>query len=101
MTNTNPRDLIHGLAQSVEILLDMRSADAKPMRITEKRLEEARAYLAQPEPEEPTDEEIMRLACSLLGYEYTTSLLSAPVQCIGALDALPSELVAFARAVRK
>ena len=50
MADTNPRDLIHGLAQSVEILLDMRSADAKPMRITEKRLEEARAYLAQPEP---------------------------------------------------
>ena len=50
MADTNPRDLIHGLAQSVEILLDMRSADAKPMRITEKRLEEARAYLAQSEP---------------------------------------------------
>ena len=50
MADTNPRDLIHGLAQSVEILLDMRSADAKPMRITEKRLEEARAYLDQPEP---------------------------------------------------
>jgi len=46
MADTNPRDLIHGLAQSVEILLDMRSADAKPMRITEKRLDEARAYLA-------------------------------------------------------
>jgi hypothetical protein len=59
---TDPRDLIHGLAQSVEILLEMSSADAKPMRITEKRLDEARAYLARTEPEELSHETAARNA---------------------------------------
>jgi len=60
---------------------------------------EARAALAQPEPQIVSDEAIMRLACTSLGYEYTTSLLYNPEHGIGALDALPSELLAFARAV--
>jgi hypothetical protein len=58
----------------------------------------ADAALAQPEPQGATDEEIMRLACSLLGYEFTPSLISNQENGIGALEALPSELLAFARA---
>ena len=58
-----------------------------------------RAALAQSEPQVPSDEAIMQLACISLGYEYTPSLLSSPENGIGALEALPSELLAFARAV--
>ena len=57
------------------------------------------AALAQPEPQGPTDEGIMQHACTSLGYEYTPSLLSEPENGIGSLDALPSELLTFARAV--
>ena len=42
---------------------------------------------------------IMRLACEKLGYEYTPKLLEKSVEQIGALDALPEELVAFGLAV--
>ena len=45
------RDLCSELADSVELLLEMRAVDAKPMAITEDRLSRARAALAQPEPE--------------------------------------------------
>jgi len=57
----------------------------------------ARTALAQPEPEGVTDEELLRLACEKLGYEYTPALLNCPVEVIGCLEALPEELVAFAR----
>lgn len=50
MKMTDPRDLIQRLSDSIELLLEMRPVDAKPMIITEARLAEARAYLAQPEP---------------------------------------------------
>ena len=53
---------------------------------------------AQPEPEGPTDEELMKKACKELGYEYTPQLLSYPANGIGALEAFPGELVNFARA---
>jgi hypothetical protein len=53
--------------------------------------------LAHPEPEGVTDEELLRLACEKLGYEYTPALLNCPVEGIGCLEALPEELVAFAR----
>ena len=51
----------------------------------------------QPEPEGVTDEELLRLACEKLGYEYTPALLNCPVEVTGCLEALPEELVAFAR----
>jgi hypothetical protein len=57
--------------------------------------------LSQPEPEGMTDEGIMRLACTLLGYEYTPSLLSDPENGVGSLDAFPSELLTFARAIQQ
>ena len=46
------------LVDSVELLLEMRAVDAKPMAITEDRVSRARALLAQPVAEEPTDDEI-------------------------------------------
>jgi hypothetical protein len=60
-------------------------------------IDRARAALAQPEPEGVTDEELLRLACEKLGYEYTPALLNCPVEVTGCLEALPEELVAFAR----
>ncbi len=56
MTDPTARDLIQRLADSVELLLLMRNG-LTPLVITEAALDEARAYLAQPEPEVPTDEE--------------------------------------------
>jgi hypothetical protein len=46
------------LADSVELLLEMRSND-RPMQVTEDRLNRARAALAQPEPQGPTDEDLI------------------------------------------
>jgi hypothetical protein len=55
---TDFRALCAELADSVELLLEMRSND-RPMRVTEDRLNRARAALeAQPEPQGPTDEEL-------------------------------------------
>jgi hypothetical protein len=48
------RDLCSELADSVELLLEMRAVDAKPMAITEDRLSRARAALAQPEQDDKT-----------------------------------------------
>jgi hypothetical protein len=99
MTDTHPRDLIHGLAQSVEILLEMRSPDAKPMRITEKRLDEARAYLAQPGPNAPTEEEILDLSAEHFTYKGDSmGGWFIPIS-IGPAIELSSQVVAFAHAV--
>jgi hypothetical protein len=57
MTDTF-RALCAELVDSVELLLEMRAVDAKPMAITEDRLCRALAALAQPEPEGATDEEL-------------------------------------------
>jgi hypothetical protein len=58
---TDFRALCAELADSVELLLEMRAVDAKPMAITEDRFFRARAALAQPEPQGPTDEELWDL----------------------------------------
>ena len=51
---TDFRALCAELADSVELLLEMRSND-RPMRVTEDRLNRARAALeAQPEPQGPS-----------------------------------------------
>jgi hypothetical protein len=56
---TNPyRAMCAELVDSVELLLEMRAVDAKPMAITEDRVSRARALLAQPVAEVPTDEEL-------------------------------------------
>jgi hypothetical protein len=60
---TDFRALCAELTDSVELLLEMRSND-RPMRVTEDRLNRARAALAQPEPQGPMPEvdDILRLA---------------------------------------
>jgi hypothetical protein len=57
---TTFRALCAELADSVELLLEMRPLDAKPMAITEDRLIRARAALAAPE-QGPTDEQILAI----------------------------------------
>ena len=67
MTDTF-RALCKELVDSVELLLEMRAVDAKPMAITEDRVSRARALLAQPVAEKPTDEEIISQADKFLAY---------------------------------
>jgi hypothetical protein len=64
MTDTF-RALCAELTDSVELLLEMRAVDAKPMAITEDRLSRARAALAQPEPQGASDEDLLALAQEL------------------------------------
>ena len=58
---TDFRALCAELADSVELLLEMRSND-RPMQVTEDRLNRARTALAQPEPQGLTNEEIEEAA---------------------------------------
>ena len=58
MTDTNPRDLIQRMARELDLYRQMARDNCTS---THPLADEARAYLAQPKPEEPTDEEIMRL----------------------------------------
>ena len=58
MTNTNPRDLIQRLADELDLYRQMARDDCTS---THPFADEARAYLAQPEPEGPTDEELWEL----------------------------------------
>jgi hypothetical protein len=61
MPDPDYKALCAELADSVELLLEMRAVDAKPMAITEDRVFRARAALAQPEPQEPSDEGLWEL----------------------------------------
>ena len=65
---TDFRLLCAELADSIELLLEMRPADAKPLRITEERLSCARAALAEPQPEPPTKAELKQLFDDQSGY---------------------------------
>jgi hypothetical protein len=53
------RELCAELADSVELLLEMRAVDAKPMAITEDRLSRARTALSQPEPQGASGEALV------------------------------------------
>jgi hypothetical protein len=64
MTDTKPRDLIRRLAEELDDLHCQYDIPNQSALIAE-----ARAYLAQPEPEGPTDEELN----TMLYYEFTTS----------------------------
>jgi hypothetical protein len=99
MTEPNFRALCAGLASYLQARKDLECGWWPGEDPEQELLDRARAALAQPEPQGPSDEAIMQLACISLGYEYTPSLLSSPENGIGALEALPSELLAFARAV--
>ncbi len=60
MTDTNPRDLIQRLADALNDLSEHLEAEtpAPTVQNAHKAWKEARAYLAQFEPEVPTDEEL-------------------------------------------
>ena len=70
MTDLNPVDAMTNeframcaeLVDSIELLLEMRAVDAKPMAITEDCLSRARALLDQPVAEGPTDDKLMDIA---------------------------------------
>jgi hypothetical protein len=79
---TNPRDLIKRLADEFECWIV--HAEVEDIERAHKLVDEARAYLAQPEPEGPTEEELLNLGNDVMG------------------DCLPCDpdlLLAFARAV--
>ena len=61
------RAMCKELVDSVELLLEMRAVDAKPMAITEDRVSRARALLAEPVAEGEAEGEVaawLRLFCS-------------------------------------
>jgi hypothetical protein len=66
MPDPDYKALCAELADSVELLLEMRSND-RPMQVTEDRLNRARAALAQPEPQGPTDEGVEAAARVIYG----------------------------------
>ena len=59
------RALCKELVDSVELLLEMRAVDAKPMAITEDRVSRARALLAEAKPQPPADGEVAEVAAWL------------------------------------
>jgi len=63
---TTERDLIQRMAKELDLYRQMARDDCTS---THPFADEARAYLAQPEPEEPTEEELN----TMLYYEFTTS----------------------------
>jgi hypothetical protein len=60
MTNTNPRDLIQRLADELDAETGY-TIHSTGDRVTHSDVVEARAYLAQPEPQGPTDDELDEL----------------------------------------
>jgi len=64
MTDTSPRDLIKSLSDALHNAIRVIQREDGTQHIDTARpvLAEARAYLAQPEPEGPTDEEILELS---------------------------------------
>lgn len=61
MTDANPRDLIKRLADGLDGALDY-TVSSDTHQSLKRLVAEARAYLAQPEPEAPTVMEIIALA---------------------------------------
>jgi hypothetical protein len=75
MTNTNPRDLILKLTDLAEGViskyLDVVGADPDALLISD-LIAEARAYLTQPEPKVPTDEEPLELLPEAVRNEFAS-----------------------------
>lgn len=61
MIDTNPRDLIQRLSNALNDLSEHLEAEtpAPTVQNAHKAWKEARAYLAQPEPVEPSDDELL------------------------------------------
>ena len=95
MTDTT-RDLIQRLADALDHLNRLYNVPNQSALI-----EKAYDYLAQPEPEELTDEELLQIAAATIDpYESKGIALGeyeAETEC--AVEAYGSELIAFARAV--
>jgi hypothetical protein len=90
---TDPRDLIQRLADELEKLDDHYSAQLFDL------LDEARAYLAQPEPEGPTDEEILALSGKYFIYRGDSMGDRFIPISIGPSFELSQQMVDFARAI--
>lgn len=88
------RDLCSELAESVEVLLALRPAEARTLWTTEDRLTRARAALAEPEPEGPTDEELVQTAIDTRLYRFQATA-GDPIQ----YEMTEQQIHAFARAV--
>ena len=95
---TDPRDLIKRLADELDhyrqLLMDDR-------RETHALATEAYAYLAQPEPEGPTDEELLATAAASIEPCQDTGITIGEyeLETERAVEMYGSELIAFARAV--
>ena len=83
------------LADSIELLLEMRPVEAKPLQITEDRLARARAALAEPELR-PTENNSAELAADirrfLHGYQQMRGLDPENIYSIHRGDALEAHL---------
>ena len=95
---TDPRDLIKRLADELDHYRQLLMDDK---RETHALATEARAYLSQPEPEGPTDEELLQIAAATIDpYESCGIAIGeyeAETEC--AVEVYGSELIAYARAV--
>jgi hypothetical protein len=108
MTDINPRDLIKRLADIADALDGRKplvSAQGQAMdgftALANFRAlaDEARAYLAQPEPEGPTDEELLELSGRHFTYRGDSMGDKFVPVSIGPSIELSHQMVAFARAV--
>jgi hypothetical protein len=66
MADTNPRDLIQRMAEEFEGWIV--HAEAEDIERAHNLVDEARAYLNQPKPKEPTDEELHHLWLDLYAF---------------------------------
>ena len=74
------------LADSVELLLEMRSND-RPMRVTEDRLNRARVALAQPEPQDVIPDHV-----NLIAFAYSKEPWATWLKTGGCLESAHCEL---------
>ena len=94
MTDTT-RDLIQRLADALDHLNRLYNVPNQSALI-----DKAYDYLSQPEPEEPTDEELLQIAAATIEpYEDGIAIGEYEAETECAIEAYGSELIAFARAL--
>jgi|DEB0MinimDraft_6_1074348.scaffolds.fasta_scaffold24578_3 hypothetical protein len=98
MTDANARDLIKRLADELDHYRQLLMDDK---RETHALATEARAYLAQPEPEEPTDEELLAIAAASINPYQDSGIAIGEYESETerAVHVYGSELITFAHAV--
>jgi len=96
---TDPRDLIRRLADEFECWIV--NAEVEDIERAHNLVNEARAYLAQPEPEGPTDEELLAIAAASINPYQDSGIAIGEYESETerAVHVYGSELIAFARAV--